>query len=1688
MGTRENSIRWFLGLAFVLFLAPSAIAKIIYVDDDARGANTGTSWANAYQCLQDALKVSISGNEIRVAQGTYKPDQGMGVTLGDRQARFYLKDGVTLQGGYAGLGASDPDERDWNRYPTILSGDLLGNDVPDVTLQEIPLHPSRSDNSHTVVLAMDNVQCVVDGFVIRNGHAEEGLAGGLFCEPASSLTLQDCRFVENYGIDGGAIDNHSSQLRLVGCTFIHNQASAGGAMFNYSDISPIIVDCRFIGNMSSGNGGAIDNHVRCSPTFVNCLFTGNSSRLSGGAMYNVSSSPVLINCTFSQNVAEFGGAGGISASDGVLTLANCILWGNRGQTNAGIISQLSATIEPNLCSCSIQGWTGGSEGGNHGRDPLFVNADGLDNVPGTEDDDLRLLAGSPCIDTGQNSALPPQTDRDLAGNPRIVNQTVDMGAYEGANQGFLVSPQSVQVHEGGTAQFTVAVAGSPGETHEATVAVDSGDADITVASGAQLIFHADDYSQPQTVTVAAARDEDCLSGSASVLISAKGLPPVSILVSELDAQPVGILYVDGDAPGANTGISWRDALTDLRAALEAAAEGDGVTEIHVAQGVYKPAPPSGNRTVSFQLVKGVALKGGYAGWGAPDPDARDVRRYETILSGDLNGDDREDLSPEAMLSDPSRSDNSCHVVIATGTDATAVLDGFTVTGGNAAFHVYLKDWFGGGVYAKPGSPTIMNCLFKGNAVSDNGGAIYCPGARVTNCTFFRNAAGYFGGAVGSSTAALVNCVFAGNRAKNGGAVSSAGTIINCTFTANQAEEVGGAIGSGTAKLTNCVVWGNSAPTGPEIFADSLVASHNDIKGGRGAVYIREGGAIAWEDNNIDADPGFVSPRGPDHVAGTGDDDLRFRDGSPCIDTGSDEPYISSGSSWVQTTTGVDAALNIRRHPGRAASGEMNVPPTVDMGAYEFGSPPIPPVLYVNCTTTGKGTGIGWQDAFTDLQRALQTGLTAGGKVREIWVAAGTYRPALPGDRKAAFHLVNGVAVYGGFAESETRLEERDATRNVTILSGDLSGTDMRDRFGRTYSNHGENSYHVVIAGCTNSSAVLDGFTIRSGNANSTSAGYDRGAGLYIISGAPCIRQCVVQSNSALMGGGVYCERSLATFTACTFSGNVATQQGGGIYCSLSTPTLDGCTTEHNSPDGLYCHNSTLEILKSNRIAADTWTVEGSILEGEGTLLARSQDVAFEMKNSRVRCDIAGPATIRVGRDCELVFEDSAIIDLGQGDQPGGRIEGSGLLRARDTAQISHTRILVQRASFEGDVNISNSVIDAEAGAPYGQFFIEDSVKIAGNEIHADGDRYMDLDPAAFTGLIANNRIYVTITEGVGHTRGGLFELRGRPDLTPWAFADPNNPFLYHAQPIPEFSPASWTIQELRLDDGAKVNLTNRFDFQPPYDQGGENEVLYVRNLHLGKGSVLNTCFNKIYYEHLATDPCAVVESVPLLGFSLNNIAFDDDNEFMTRVQHNNVTDPDKPQRIHVERVEGKEPDPNGMMRMCNLVDTDPESPTYGQVIQARAKGLFAKSNERWIEIKFEYLFTDPAGGAALMVYLSDIPGLPGRDDPIRRQHYLEVARLWQPPAGRPGSAASGRWGIFDQVVSVKNLNFIRGTRIELELVGPEGTCVWINNWDPAIRCYTSTCGDVDQDRNQNRQKHMLHLHLWRRGRRLRRGQ
>jgi hypothetical protein len=402
-----------------------------------------------------------------------------------------------------------------------------------------------------------------------------------------------------------------------------------------------------------------------------------------------------------------------------------------------------------------------------------------------------------------------------------------------------------------------------------------------------------------------------------------------------------------------------------------------------------------------------------------------------------------------------------------------------------------------------------------------------------------------------------------------------------------------------------------------------------------------------------------------------------------------------------------------------------------------------------------------------------------------------------------------------------------------------------------------------------------------------------------------------------------------------------------------------------------------------------------------------------------------------------------------------------MLTVKDNGRITNAKINITKAKFEDKARISKCEINVDSKAPYGQVFAEPNTSFVDVNIYADGDRYMDMDPSVFDGNFVNVRIFVTITEGVGKPFGGLFECRGDDGLADVNSCDPNNTFFCQANPgtIPDCNLSTWTLEKLELTAGAKLNFTNRFPFQPPYDQGVDyNDVVYVRQLILRQGSVLNVSFNKLYYESLIMEPGAVIKNVPLLGFSMINIALDDQTEFVVRVAHNNYADLDNQNynRVHIERVTGLSPDPNGMMLMRTLTDEDPSSPTYQQDVNACAKGTFAKTSEdEDATVEFEYKFAaDPCSDAELVVYLSD--------DPELGQNLLEVARLRPPAPGRPGSIGSNRFATFSGQFPTDDFNFIRGTYIELRLLGSAGASCLINNWDPRVNCI-GICGDFNID-------------------------
>ena len=328
------------------------------------------------------------------------------------------------------------------------------------------------------------------------------------------------------------------------------------------------------------------------------------------------------------------------------------------------------------------------------------------------------------------------------------------------------------------------------------------------------------------------------------------------------------VFVDKRAAGAKNGSSWTNAYTSLQDALDTAQAGN---EIWVAQGVYKPDAGKtvvlGDRTATFELKSSVAIKGGYAGLGRPDPNARDMTAYETILSGDLKGDDSPVAQSFDLYSDIRRTDNSLHVVSAWSTDSKTVLEGVTITAGNGIDGagiclirsnpvisqcvlranragqlsgdglegwgqgagvscyqsvpvlrgcVFLSNWAGGqggGLYTVESSPTLTDCVFQDNEAGRQGGGVYAQDSNQVciDCTFYANWS-WDGGALYSdegSDSRVTNCRFLGNAGHgSGGAVFAAGRGLEMTndlFSGNLAFADGGAVvlARGSGMWTNC---------------------------------------------------------------------------------------------------------------------------------------------------------------------------------------------------------------------------------------------------------------------------------------------------------------------------------------------------------------------------------------------------------------------------------------------------------------------------------------------------------------------------------------------------------------------------------------------------------------------------------------------------------------------------------------------------------------------------------------------------------------------------------------------------------------------------------------------------------------------------------------------------------------------
>lgn len=931
----------------------------------ANGMGGGTSWADAGS-LVTALTVSAKP-EVWVQAGIYDAPLST--------AGFTVARSVRVYGGFSTGMETRRDERD---------------PVPETNATILQRSPSQG-TGRVLTFNTVGINVLFDGFTIQNGYKTNFGAG--FSVNNGNLTLRNVLVTKNSGTDqgGGArVNGNNSTLTICDTRMIENEVDRvgdasgfpnGGALYitNGATLRALNVEFRrnrvAIGNGTANanpSGGAISllrNGGDMNATLVNCVFTDNVVEVNstgggarGGAISllstnNLNSSLHVVNTTFNGNVARrFGSGGGgfvqggaisvveFTGASAIALLENCIFWGDDALTGREIYAFGNTTVVTISDGTIVQDPNAGGNFAGGGatlippapyatlknEDPLFVDAP----------NDVRLQLTpipSPAFDCGDNAhlfTLPFTVPLDLEGNRRINNDVVDLGAYERASRSWCDLEQQL--------------------AHQCFA---PGDSIPLIVRFQPCVEEAKTMNRAIVEAIA----------PSAIVADISTLCP-----EEPELAPV---YVKASATGANDGSSWDDAYTDLQAALAAAV--GGVNEIWIARGTYKPTTGT-DRTISFTMVDGVNVYGGFAGTNEIQRSERDStpETNGTILSGDIG-------------SSSDTSDNAFHVVLVNN-DTTCTIEGVTIRDGNAdgagtsncgggiftfdtnvsltLRNVIVEDNLsagaqpdGAGIKVSQGntvSLTVCDCVFRRNICGADatggfiaGGAVRLEPGNVgtfLNTVFENNEvrgvlqtqnSGALGGAIAMRTIngdslTIVNCQFYNNFASNsGGAIwygntnvggASTGTmnVVNCSFASNEAAGStfgGGALYSdrGARTVTNCIMWGNVANVGAEIDVPAISTGTLTV-----AHSIVEGGIPGSQVN----DPGNnitvgnqVKPDDPAFVNEAAGN-LRLQDHSPAIDCGLNSALMAPS---IIFTVPSDLDGFTRIHNG-----------TVDLGPYE----------------------------------------------------------------------------------------------------------------------------------------------------------------------------------------------------------------------------------------------------------------------------------------------------------------------------------------------------------------------------------------------------------------------------------------------------------------------------------------------------------------------------------------------------------------------------------------------------------------------------------------------------------------------------------------------------------------------------------------------------------------------------------
>gem|GEM_PF-3071032 len=322
---------------FTLLLNVTNAQTLIYVNANATGSNNGTSWANAYDSLQNALNAASLGDQIWVAAGVYKPSDTT------RSVSFNLKGGLTIVGGFAGTETSI-SHRNWVTNPTYISGDIgtVGDSL---------------DNTRTIIVFKNSeITTILDGFIIEDGYndfnsinSNRGVGVYLF---QSSLNIDHCIFRNNVSVHlaGGAIfADSSSGMTIKNTQFINNNAEQGASIYQQYYCTLTVDSCKFLNNYSADAGAGICSYDSCTMVVSNSQFSKNKMGDEGTIEGNHYCDLNLTNCSFDSSSAIEGAAVAFYQSNNPVTITGCSFTNNITEAGGGAL-MLYCSVAINNCS------------------------------------------------------------------------------------------------------------------------------------------------------------------------------------------------------------------------------------------------------------------------------------------------------------------------------------------------------------------------------------------------------------------------------------------------------------------------------------------------------------------------------------------------------------------------------------------------------------------------------------------------------------------------------------------------------------------------------------------------------------------------------------------------------------------------------------------------------------------------------------------------------------------------------------------------------------------------------------------------------------------------------------------------------------------------------------------------------------------------------------------------------------------------------------------------------------------------------------------------------------------------------------------------------------------------------------------------------------------------------------------